>query len=309
MAGRKNRKNNYATAQLLNYARDSYLERTSRPVYAIAFLLPFIVFCEIGAFLISPDVLDQHPGRVAAFIWLQNLFRYLGAGSRLTWIAPPLMVIIILIGLQVASKKPWYFCLSDYTPMVFECVSLAVPLVILSLLFNSPTASPDNVSRIDDGRPVATVCAAGPPACLPVQEAESPSYLAVAVRRTHSLTTDIVTGIGAGIYEELVFRLILICVLMALFQDLIGMGHQNSVVLSVMISAALFSAHHHVAWVDGAFRRTDVVDWTAFTFRTIAGVYFAILFAVRGFGITAGTHAFYNIIAIIVNAIFFASPA
>jgi hypothetical protein len=80
-------------------------------------------------------------------------------------------------------------------------------------------------------------------------------------------------------------------------------------VLSVMVSAALFSAHHHVVWVDGGLRRTDVVDWMAFTFRTIAGVYFAILFAVRGFGITAGTHAFYNIIAIIVNAIFFASPA
>ncbi|MEN6425792.1 MAG: CPBP family glutamic-type intramembrane protease [Phycisphaerales bacterium] len=309
MAGRKNQKNSYATAQLLNYARDSYLERTSRPVYAIAFLLPFIVFCEIGAVLISTDVLDQHPGRVAAFMWLQDLFRYLGAGSRFTWIAPPLVVVIILIGLQIASRKPWYFCLSDYTPMVFECVSLAVPLVILSLLFNSPVASPDKVSRISRDRPEAVVCAARQPAWSPGEGGESLGPLAAGGRPTRSLMTDIVTGTGAGIYEELVFRLILICMLMALFQDLIGMSHQNSVVLSVMVSAALFSAHHHVVWVDGGFRRTDVVDWMAFTFRTIAGVYFAILFAIRGFGITAGTHAFYNIIAIIVNAIFFASPA
>ena len=117
---------------------------------------------------------------------------------------------------------------------------------------------------------------------------------------------DIVTGVGAGIYEELVFRLILICVLMVLFQDLIGMSHQNAVVLSVLISAALFSAHHHVVWVDGRLGRAPFC-WMEFGFRTIAGVYFAILFAIRGFGITAGTHAFYDIIATIVNAIFFAA--
>lgn len=309
MAGRKNHKKDYATAQLLNFARDSYLERTSRPVYAIAFLLPFIIFCEIGAVLISTDVLDQHPGRVAAFVWLQDLFRYLGAGSRFAWIAPPLAVIIILIGLQIASKKPWYFSLSDYTPMVFECVSLAVPLVILSLLFNSPGARSDNVSWAGSGSLPVVVCAAQPLPSSPGQEGVSTRHPDAGAPGAHSLMTSIVTGVGAGIYEELVFRLILICMLMALFQDLIGMSHQNSVVLSVMISAALFSAHHHVVWVDGGLRRTDVVDWMAFTFRTIAGVYFAILFAIRGFGITAGTHAFYNIIAIIVNAVFFAPRA
>ena len=42
-----------------------------------------------------------------------------------------------------------------------------------------------------------------------------------------------------------------------------------------------------------------------FVFRTLAGVYFACLFAMRGFGITAGTHAFYDIIAVLVNAVFF----
>jgi len=38
----------------------------------------------------------------------------------------------------------------------------------------------------------------------------------------------------------------------------------------------------------------------------LAGVYFAVIFAVRGFGIVAGTHAFYDILAAILNAIFFA---
>jgi len=34
----------------------------------------------------------------------------------------------------------------------------------------------------------------------------------------------------------------------------------------------------------------------------MAGIYFAVLFAIRGFGITAGTHAFYNIIAVSITA-------
>jgi hypothetical protein len=42
-----------------------------------------------------------------------------------------------------------------------------------------------------------------------------------------------------------------------------------------------------------------------FGFRAVAGVYFAVLFAIRGFGITAGTHAFYDIIATIINSVFF----
>ena len=41
-------KEKYGTSQLFNFNRDSYLERTSRPIYAVIFLLPFIVFYELG---------------------------------------------------------------------------------------------------------------------------------------------------------------------------------------------------------------------------------------------------------------------
>ena len=163
MAGRRNRKDNYATAQLLNYARDSYLERTSRPVYAIAFLLPFIVFYEIGTFLVNTDLLKQYQVRVVAFGWLQDLLRPIGVGSPFAWVAPPLVVIVILIGLQITSRKQWYFCLSDYAPMLCECVFLAVPLIILSLVFNGPATHPDNISQIRPDGPRIVACAAEQP--------------------------------------------------------------------------------------------------------------------------------------------------
>jgi hypothetical protein len=308
MAGPKNekQKHSYASSQLLNFARDSYLERTSRPVYAIVFLLPFIIFYELGTILINTDVLNHYPTRVVAFVWLQNFLERLGAGGRLAWVAPPLVVIVILAGLQIASRKQWYFWFGDYAPMLFECICLAVPLIVLSLLFNSPVARPDNsaqFSRVDPPVQATVVLERAASA----EHAPAPAAQPVAPRPTgHSLMTSIVTGVGAGIYEELVFRLILICALMVLFQDIMGLSHQNAVVLSIMISAALFSAHHHIIWVDGQLGRSAPFNWTEFGFRTIAGVYFAVLFAIRGFGITAGTHAFYDIIATLVNVLFFA---
>ena len=94
---------------------------------------------------------------------------------------------------------------------------------------------------------------------------------------------------------------------MVLFQNILQAGHKISIILSVFISAALFAAYHHIVYLEGQFIQSSPFNWPEFSFRTIAGVYFAILFAIRGFGITAGAHAFYDIIAVFLNA-FFSQP-
>lgn len=297
----------YSTSQLFNFARDSYLERTSRPIYALLFLLPFIVFYEIGTILINTHALNQTQDRVVAFIWLQSfLDRYLGLSSKLAWLAPPLVVVIVLLSLQLASRKRWYFGLGDVAPMAIECILLAVPLIVLSLLLSSSIKPGDdthqythNAAEIQLGATASCFLAGRrglPPAAAETQSTSVNSA---------PLLANIVTGIGAGIYEELIFRLILMCVLMMLFQDLMGLSHKGAIILSVLVSAALFSAHHHIVFVGGQLALGAPFDLTKFGFRIVAGVYFAVLFAVRGFGITAGTHAFYDIIATVVNAVFF----
>ena len=264
----------------LNLVRDSYLERTSRPIYAIAFLLPFIVFYEVGTFLINTDVLNSAQIRVVAFVWLQDMLHTLGYTGRLAWIAPPLLVIAILLGLQISSRKAWYVSGGDFLPMAVESTLLAIPLIVLSLFLNSAAS----------------------------QAAPGHAALQVATGTVtdHSLWANMITGVGAGIYEELVFRLILICVLIFLFQDIMRMSRKNAILLAVLVSAALFSGHHHVTFLNGELGRIASFDWAAFSFRTLAGVYFAVLYAIRGFGITAGTHAFYDILATFLNAFFFA---
>ncbi len=304
MRSRTTDKFKYSTGQLFNFASNSYFERTSRPIYALVFLLPFIIFYELGTILINTDVLNQTQVRVVAFVWLQDFLEYLGFGVKFAWAAPALAVVVILIALQIVSRKKWQFGLGDMPPMAVECTLLAVPLIVLSLFLNSSVRPQGDIGWFDsahhrwfDGGVAGRQVEAVHCAVITARAGDA--------RQNQNLLANIVTGIGAGIYEELVFRLVLICALMIVFQDLLGFERRNSVVFAVLVSAALFSAHHHIIFLHGQFGRSNPFDWTEFIFRTMAGIYFAVLFAIRGFGITAGTHAFYDIIATIINAFFF----
>ena len=302
---KKEKESRYSTGQLFNFARDSYLERTSRPVYAIVFLLPFIIFYEVGTFGINTDILNQSQIRVVAFVWMQNLLESVGFGGKFAWVAPPVAVVVILTAMQITSRKQWRLWLGDIVPMAVECVLLAVPLIVLTLFLTSSRGAESNIGRFENS--AIRIRTEVPTSCSSVatNQLSSTSGGTDENGPNHAMLTNIVTGIGAGIYEELVFRLILICILMLLLQDVLRLNHTNAIVLSVLISAALFSAHHHIDFFSGQPNAADPFNLTRFAFRTMAGIYFAVLFAIRGFGITAGTHAFYNIIAVSITARFF----
>ena len=304
-------KDNYktSTSQLFSFVPNSYLDRTSRPIYALVYLLVFMIIYEVGTIAINPEILSRSMTDtriVVSFAWGQNLLEYLGFSQRMTWIAMPLVVMVILLALQITSKTRWHVRLKDFTPMTFECILLAIPLIVLSLLFNrSPQANTDTMAFRSQATAVTRMHspAITLQAQVPVSQTQtvSSSYH----NEVNPLLVNIVTGIGAGIYEEFVFRLILICLLMLLLQDFLNISWQGSIFLSISIAALLFSAHHHIFFVDGRFQTGEPFSISKFIFRTLAGVYFAVLFAIRGFGITAGTHAFYNIIAAGVNAFLF----
>lgn len=302
--GNQTKEKRYSVSQLLNFVQGSYFERTSRPVYAIVFLLPFIVFYELGTILINTDLLRRYwLGRVVAFSWLQEFLAYLGLGSKFGWAATPLAVVVILAALQLVSRKQWRFWFGDILPMAVECILLAVPLIVLSMFLSGSGQRQSDVDQFANSE--VRVQTDAVLRCYSVTNGDLPATAEVGEDGTwQELLANIVTGIGAGIYEELVFRLILIIALMVLFQDVFQLGHKISIILSVFISAALFGAYHHIVYLGGQFIQSSPFNWTEFGFRTIAGIYFAVLFAIRGFGITAGAHAFYDIIAVFMNAFF-----
>ena len=307
-------KDRYSASQLFNFVQGSYFERTSQPIYAIVFLLPFIVFYELGTILINTDLLRHYwQGRVVAFSWVQEFLAHIGFGSKFAWAATPLAVVVILIALQLTSRKRWRFRFGDILPMAVECILLAVPLIVLSMFLSGSGQRQGDINEFansavqieaDTVLSCSSVANDGSPAPLLPSEEGKGAEDSSDEGKWQGLLANIVTGIGAGIYEELIFRLILIIGLMMLFQDVLRLDHKSSIILSVLISAALFSAYHHIVYLEGRFIQSTPFNWTEFGFRTIAGIYFAVLFAIRGFGITAGAHAFYDIIAVSMNALF-----
>ena len=62
----------------------------------------------------------------------------------------------------------------------------------------------------------------------------------------------------------------------------------------VVASSVLFSLAHYVGPLGDEF------TLYSFTFRFLAGLFFASLFVARGFGIAAGTHAAYDVAVLLL---------
>ena len=96
-------------------------------------------------------------------------------------------------------------------------------------------------------------------------------------------------SLGAGLYEELLFRVVLVALLANGFRLLFGVSRIWAGVAATVIGAILFSAFHYVGPLGEPMRLES------FVFRTLAGLAFSGLYLTRGFGITAWTHALYDV--------------
>lgn len=105
----------------------------------------------------------------------------------------------------------------------------------------------------------------------------------------------IMVALGAGVYEELVFRLYLISGLTLLLVRLLRLPNWPSFWLVVGLAATIF-ALCHVAPI-GA----EQFVWRSFLMRLIAGVYLGLVFIGRGLGVATGCHATYNLILLFLT--------
>jgi membrane protease YdiL (CAAX protease family) len=103
------------------------------------------------------------------------------------------------------------------------------------------------------------------------------------------LGTRVVMSLGAGVYEETVFRLGILSGLVVLFDRVFGLRRWLAFVLALLLSAVLFSAMHHIPPYG------DPLHAGIFTFRVLAGLCFGLLFWYRGFAIAVYTHALYDL--------------
>ena len=103
---------------------------------------------------------------------------------------------------------------------------------------------------------------------------------------------------GAGIYEELLFRLALISIIALLINRLGNLSKEYALFFAAIASALLFGAYHFYFGAE-----MIPFDWPRFAFYCLGGVYFTGLFVLRGFGITVGAHIVYDLIVLFAPGI------
>ncbi len=221
-----------------------------RPVTCLVFLLPLVILYEVGMFFAVKDIQAPASGRVIAFELLQKFSGLFGASG---YYMPGLLIVVILVAWQFASGEKWKVRGSTLLGMTLESLMLAIPLLVLGHVASS-------------FMPVMAGMAKGLP----------PSWL-----------SDLMVSVGAGIYEELLFRLIFISVLSIILMDLLGIDEGPAIFSIVIISAVVFSLYHYMG--------NESFKWNTFVFRTMAGGYLAGVFILRGFGIVVGCHVVYDL--------------
>ncbi len=108
-----------------------------------------------------------------------------------------------------------------------------------------------------------------------------------------SILGDLGLAIGAGLFEELFFRVILTSALMWGCLKLIRLKWL-SVTVAIILASFMFSLAHYVGSAG------DPLEIYSFLFRFLAGLWFTTLYSVRGFAVVCLTHAFYDIFIIIL---------
>ncbi len=113
--------------------------------------------------------------------------------------------------------------------------------------------------------------------------------LAIAPAPALAPSRQLMISLGAGLYEELLFRVVLVSALAYVARSLLRWSKRVAGFAAVLLGAAIFSGFHYI----GAFG--DPLTIESFTYRMIGGLFFSALFLLRGFGVTAWTHALYDV--------------
>lgn len=113
--------------------------------------------------------------------------------------------------------------------------------------------------------------------------------------KDYGIFTSFVLSIGAGLYEEIVFRLILMGGMFWALDKTPGVPTFAAAAVAVIASSLIFSGIHYVGALGDPF------SLGSFTFRFFAGIILAVIFYVRGFAVAVYTHAIYDIIVMVFN--------
>lgn len=238
----------------------TYWRLSRAPRYSLLFALPLLVCYEAAAFLLSGDAIAGV--RNGADVLLKSLFVAFGGQRGLLAFDLLLVAVGAVLILRDRHRNPAPMRGRIFVGMLAES---AVGGLVFGAVAGLLTA------LLLQGVPRLMV---GPVAAL-------------------SVPTQLTVALGAGIYEELLFRVLLVGGLAFFGRRVLGWHPVTAGIVAAVLGATIFSAFHYV----GPYG--DPFALHSFIFRLIAGLLFSAMYLVRGFGITAWTHALYDVFLIL----------
>ena len=238
-----------------------YMRVAREPRYSLTFAFPLLLVYEVLAFSLSRH---EFAGvRNGADVLLKSLFITLGGRNGLIAFG------VLLIG--AGGWLVWHDWRGRRVdPRVFA--AMALESVLYALVFGLVASTLTSL-------------------LLPELAIQAwVSALALHSAMQWNLLTQLMISLGAGIYEELLFRVLLVSGLAWLMGRVFHWRSNAAAVFAVLAGALIFSAFHYM----GPY--SDDFALASFTFRAVAGVLFSGLYLLRGFGITAWTHALYDVL-------------
>ncbi len=252
---------------------NGYLQESAAPLTGFLFALPLFIVYHAGLWWLHTFAGLRWANAVD--IVLANWLGLLGmAGPLLSLI----LVVVVFLAMHAMTGRSWRRPgAATWLLMVVESLILALPVFLLSRL----------VMNIIDYLPLAASAEYGgeslpaAPIALPWQ-------------------ANMILSCGAGVYEEFFFRVLVMGLLVLVLRKVFRVRSGWRYVIAAVLQAALFAASHHLP--GGQEEITAYAQLRgylpAILFRTAAGLYFAFVYVERGFGISAGAHAGYDLMVV-----------
>ncbi|MEP6571181.1 MAG: CPBP family glutamic-type intramembrane protease [Gemmatimonadota bacterium] len=235
--------------------KSSYWSATREPRYSLTFAFPLLVLYELLAFSLTHDSINGV--RNGADVLLKSLFVVLGGRRGLIVFG----VLLIGTGVWLVWKDR-----KAHGPAVAKYF---LGMMLESILY--------------------AFCFGMVAGTLTAILLHGPQFLALGPIQNLSLPTQLMISLGAGLYEELLFRVIIVSALARMARVLFGWKPLSAGIFATVVGALIFSAFHYI----GPFG--DPLELNSFVFRMISGLLLSALYLLRGFGVAAWTHALYDV--------------
>lgn len=251
----------------------TYHEATRTPVYSLLLIAPFLLTYEVGLVILRESI-HNYPNMNGADKLIRHLLQVLGLGG---------LFIGVLVLVAYFALWQWHSGASlkfkaHYAALSFvESAGWALALYVL----------PWQIYRWLGGQTLEV--AAGEPGM------------------SGGALAEVVLSCGAGVYEEFLFRVLLVSGLLWALRKGASLERGQAGLWAVLVAAVLFSLAHHLGAVgDPVFLDAtwtfDPLFWPRFLFRTVAGLFFAGLYFHRCFGVAVAAHALYDILVFLLRA-------